>query len=134
MTQEAFIKVLKKKGYSYKIEGDKLVVRNEGDVYLNALTSLLPDVKFRNGGDVYLYALTSLPPGVVFRNEGDVYLNALTSLLPDVKFRNGGDVYLDALIGGSIPYGWFKKWKGNIEGIDSKRLLNFMISKGIFER
>jgi hypothetical protein len=49
-------------------------------------------------------------------------------------FSNEGDVKLDSLIGGSIPYGWFSKWKGNIEGIDSKRLLNSMISKGVFER
>jgi len=28
----------------------------------------------------------------------------------------------------------FEDWEGNIEGIDSKRLLNFMISRKIFER
>jgi hypothetical protein len=36
---------------------------------------------------------------------------------------------LYALIGG-----WFEEWKGNIEGIGSKRLLNFMISRKIFEK
>jgi hypothetical protein len=46
-----------------------------------------------------------------------------------VEFRNEGDVSLDSLTGG-----YFSEWKGNIEGIDSKRLLNFMISKGLFER
>jgi len=46
-----------------------------------------------------------------------------------VEFKNGGGVYLRALIGGTIF-----QWKGNIEGIDSKRLLNKMISKEIFER
>jgi len=66
-------------------------------------------------GVVSLSSLTSLPPGVEFRNGRD--------------FRNRGDVYLGFLIGG-----WFSAWKGNIEGIDSKRLLNFMISKGVFER
>jgi len=30
--------------------------------------------------------------------------------------------------------GWFNEWKGNIEGIDSKRLLNAMIKQGVFER
>jgi hypothetical protein len=67
-------------------------------------------------------------------NSGRVDLSALTSLPPGVVFSNEGDVKLDSLIGGSIPYGWFSKWKGNIEGIDSKRLLNSMISKGVFER
>jgi hypothetical protein len=56
-------------------------------------------------------------------------LRALTSLPPGVKFSNGGDVYLGFLIGR-----WFDEWKGNIEGIDSKRLLNSMINKGVFER
>jgi hypothetical protein len=46
-----------------------------------------------------------------------------------VVFKNKGDVYLRALTGG-----WFDDWKGNIKGIDSKRLLNSMISKGLFER
>jgi hypothetical protein len=41
---------------------------------------------------------------------------------------------LSSLIGGSIPDKWFNKWKGNIEGIDSNRLLNKMINKGVFER
>jgi hypothetical protein len=36
---------------------------------------------------------------------------------------------LYALIGG-----WFEEWKGNIEGIDSKRLMNLMINKGVFQR
>jgi hypothetical protein len=52
-----------------------------------------------------------------------------------VEFNNGGSVYLRSLIGGStLVDGWFNKWESNIEGIDSKRLLNFMISKGLFER
>jgi len=109
MTQKEFIKVLDKKGYSYKIEGDRVVVTHKGDVFLDSLTSLPPGVEFRNGGYVSLHSLTSLPPGVEFRNRGVVGLNSI--------------------IGGE-----FDDWKGNIEGIDSKRLLNLMISKGIFER
>jgi hypothetical protein len=46
-----------------------------------------------------------------------------------VEFKNKRDVHLKALTGD-----WFSKWKGNIEGIDPKRLLNSMISKGLFER
>jgi hypothetical protein len=46
-----------------------------------------------------------------------------------MEFKNRGSVVLNALTGG-----WFSDWKGNIKGIASKRLLNFMISKGIFER
>ena len=147
MTREEFIKKLDEKGYSYKIQGDKIIVNRKGTVSLNALTSLPPGVEFKNGGAVYLDALTSIPPGVEFRNNGDVNLNSLTSLPPGVVFSNRAHVYLRALT--SLPPGveiknrwsvnldvliggWFDEWKGNIEGIDSKRLLNKMIKDGIF--
>ena len=127
MTQEAFIKVLDREGYSYKIEGDKIIVTREGTVNLDTLTSLPLGVEFRNKGSVYLNALTYLPPGVVFKNGLEVYLAALTSIPPDVEFKNGGLVRLDSLVGG-----YFHKCKGNIKGIDSKRLLNVMIKRGMF--
>ena len=107
MTKEEFIKVLKKRNHPYKIKGDKIVVTGEGYVQLSDLTSLPPDVEFRNKDNVWLTSLTSLPPGVVFMNGGDVYLESLTDE-------------------------WFNDWSGNIEGIDSNRLLNFMINKGMF--
>ena len=147
MTQKEFIEVLKEEGYSYEIQGDKIIVTSKGNVYLDSLTSLPsgvefkngvgvdlhalkslpPGVEFKNGGSVDLESLTSITPGVVFRNEGDVYLESLTSISPGMEFKNGGDVYLRALIGGH-----FKDWKGNIEGIEGKRLLNLMIKRGMF--
>ena len=107
MTQKEFIKVLDWKNYSYEIEGDKIIVTYKDRVDLRDLTSL--------------------PPGVVFSNEGSVRLRSLTSISPGVEFKNEGSVRLDALIGG-----WFNDWKGNIEGIEGKRLLNFMIKRGMF--
>jgi hypothetical protein len=107
MTQKEFIKVLKKEKYSYEIEGDKIVVTEDWNVFLSDLTSLPPGVEFNNGDIVYLRGLTSIPP--------------------DVVFRNGGDVNLNSIIGG-----WFYYWKGNIEGIGGKRLLNPMIKRGMF--
>ena len=109
MTREEFIKVLDLRRISYKEEGNKIVVTHEFAVFLGSLTSLPPGVEFRNEGHVYLYSLASLPPGVEFRNEGYVNLDSLTG-------------------------GRFYDWKGNIEGIDSKRLLNKMISLGLFDR
>ena len=44
-------------------------------------------------------------------------------------FGNKRDVYLGYLIGG-----WSDDWAGNIRDIDSNRLLNKMISLGLFER
>ncbi len=152
MTRDEFIQILKRGKYSYEIDGDKLVVTEgdtDGDVNLNARASLPPNVvfknkgfvdlsalitlppgfEFKNGGTVDLATLTSLPPDVQFKNGRSVYLGALTSLPPEVEFKNEGDVDLYALIGG-----YFGDWKGNIKGINSDRLLNFMISKGVFEK
>jgi hypothetical protein len=66
---------------------------------------------------------------VEFKNGGDVELGSLTSIPNDVVFENGGNVFLESLTGD-----WFSKWKGNIEGIGSNRLLNVMIKQGLFER
>ena len=149
MTREEFIKVLDNKKYSYKMKGDNIVVTRSGHVGLESLTSLPPGVEFNNKGIVGLESLTSLPPGVEFNNEGFVDLDSLKSLPPGVVFKNGGGVYLKSLTSlppgvefnnegfvslRSLVGGWFKDWKGNIEGVDSKKLLNVMISKGIFER
>ena len=126
MTREAFIKVLetwashpynkdtldiygKEKDFIYEIEGDKIIVTYKGDVGLGPLKQIPSVVEFKNDGDVNLRSLPSLPPGV--------------------EFKNTGDVHLGYLIGGM-----FSNWEGNIKGIDSKRLLNSMVSKGIFER
>ena len=147
MTQKEFIKQLDKKGYSYKIERGKIIITEDGDVYLGSLTSISPGVEFKNGGVVNLSALTSLPPGVEFRNVGHVDLQSLTSISSGVEFRNGGHVDLSALT--SLPPGvefkngrdvylgylmdrWIDEWQDNIEGINNKGLLNLMISKGLF--
>ncbi len=149
MTQKSFIKILEEKGYSYKTEGDKIVVTHRGRVYLRSLTSLPPGVEFKNGGNVdlssltslppgvqfengwnvYLNSLETLPPGVEFKNNGDVDLSSLKTLPPGVEFKNGRDVFLPSLIGGR-----FGEWYGNIKGIDGNRLLNKMIELGLFDR
>jgi hypothetical protein len=145
MTQEEFTNELDKKGYSYEIEGDQIVVTYGGNVDLRALPSISPDVKFENGGFVHLNSLTSLPPGAEFSNGGDVYFSDLTSLPPGVEFRNKGHVYLNSpSISPDVVFknrgdvylkaleDWFGNWKGNMEGIASKRLLNAMIKRELF--
>jgi hypothetical protein len=126
MTREEFIKVLENKEYSYKVEEDKVVVTHKGGLDLNDLTSLPPNVVFKNVGYVSLISLTSIHPPAEFNNGGDVNLRYVTSVPPGVVFKNGKDVWLR-----SIFFGW---WNGNIEGIDSKRLLNKMISSGLLDK
>jgi hypothetical protein len=97
MTREEFIQILDEKGYSYEIEGDKIIVTHEGHVDLGWLTSLPPGVEFNSGRDVDLKKLVDLPPGVVFNNVMNVTLSSLTSLHPSVKFNNLGNVTLSSL-------------------------------------
>lgn len=149
MTREEFIKVLREKEYSYIEEGDKIVVTHKGHVVLRSLETLPPDVEFRNGGYVSLALLETLPPSVKFKNQGHINLKSLETLPFGMKFENRGYVQLDSLK--SIPSGvkfsdrgniylssligcWLRGWKGAIEGIGSNRLLNKMISIGLFNR
>ena len=134
-------------------QGDSLpsdvVFRNRGDVSLTSVTSISPGVEFNNLGDIWLDSLETLSSGVKFNNGGDVNLGALTSISPDVVFGNRGSVWLDSLP--SIPPGvgfknegnidlsslmgdWFEDWKGNIEGINPPRLLDKMVSFGLFNK
>ena len=162
MTREAFIKVLNNLNYNYdtlygkiKIEGcgyhtiaslnsltsipPGVVFKNSGGVQLNSLTSLPPGTEFRNKGYVDLRSLTSLPPDVLFENKGNVILDSVTSLPPGVEFNNGRGVFLYSLLS-SVPSvmfpgaGIFHNWSGNIKGIGHQRLLNKMISIGLFDR
>jgi hypothetical protein len=127
MTQEEFEQELKKGGHSFERAGDEILVTHQGSVWLDSLESLPPGVQFQNRGDVGLDSLKSLPPDVQFQNQGSVWLRSLKSLPPGVQFQNQGSVYLRSLVGG-----WFEDWKGNIEGVDPKRLLNLMIDKSLF--
>ena len=127
MTRKEFIGILDREDYSYEIEGDKIIVTHNVYVFLASLTSLPPAVEFNNVGDVLLTSLETISHGVVFRNSGDIYLGSLKTLPPGVEFNNGGDVHL-WLFGGSL-----KDWRrGNIKGVDNKRLLNYMIKRGLF--
>jgi hypothetical protein len=109
MTREEFIKVLDEKGYSYAIKGDRVIVTHSGGVYLDSLRTLPQGIEFNNGRGVNLESLRTLPQGI--------------------EFNNGGYVNLMSLIGG-----WLSFWEGNIEGIKYKRLLNKMISLGLFDK
>jgi hypothetical protein len=133
----------------------------EGDIDLSGLKSIPEGVTFRNEGRVDLESLIHLPKEIFFNNKGDVRLNSLTSLSNGINFDNGGNVFLNSLthipkgtifskvkfvnlesIIGKRPkkpsYEWahdfFDSWEGNIEKIGYLRLLNKMISIGLFER
>ena len=128
MTREEFIKILDDEGgYSYVIEGDKIIVTGGG--FFPNLKTIPSGVQFNNNGDLYFNLLKTIPSGVGFNNKGDVYLNSIKTIPTDVRFNNRDRVYMELIIGNGD---YFHNWKGNIEGINSKRLLNGMIKRGIF--
>ena len=130
MTREEFIEILEEIGCSYEIEGDNRMIisgNSRGIVNLASLKTIPPGIEFNNKGGVYSDSLTSLPLDVKFNNGDYVQLDSVTSIPPGVEFRNGGYVQLYSLITVDIY-----EWKGNLGGIDSKRLLNMMIKRGVF--
>jgi hypothetical protein len=136
MTREGFIEILDRVGYSYEIEGDKIIVTDghrvddEHLVSLNILKSLPPNVHFKNPGTVDLTRVETIPPGTVFSNSGNVNLAGVQSIpRNNVEFRNGGYIWLMSLMTLNT-----EEFEGNIPGINNKRLLNLMINKGLFER
>ena len=147
MTKEEFIKELD--GLPYEIEGGKVTVDFHERIYLGALTSIPPGVKFKNRGYINLKSVTSISNDVEFENEGVVLLDSLRSISTNVKFRNKGIVCLDSVTSisagvefnndgtvflNSLIGGMFNTWEGNIEGVRSNSLLNLMIKQGVFER
>jgi hypothetical protein len=131
MTREEFIKVLEGKGYPYfESIGGNIILKGNGDIILNSITSLPSGIIFRNSGKVELDSLTNISPGVEFQNRWFTSLNSIKSIPPGVVFDNNGDVYLNSLVKGT----YLNSWAGNIGGINYKRLINKMISLGLFDR
>jgi len=130
MTREEFIKELEYQGYTYKEEGNKIIITKESRVlYLDSIKDLPSNVVFMNSSTVYLTDLKTLPEGIMFSNIGEVWLNSLQTIPKGIVFSNSRGVYLRSLIGG-----WFNMWEGNIKGIGSNRLLNKMIELELFDR
>ena len=120
ITREEFIKLLDQKGYTCVEEGNKIVIthldrkRFDDNVWFNSLESIPPNVEFRNDGDIMIrYFMDGEPSD--------------SGIPSSVEFNNGSDVWLNKL-------GWFGNWKGNIDDINSKQLLNKMVSDGLFDK
>ena len=156
MTREEFIKILDKEDYSYKIEGDKIVIThgkkgtgNDDHIYLddlvpdiifankgmvkleNDITSLPYGLEFRNGGEIFGLNLKEIEYPLIFQNGGSIQFHRLEKINHGVVFNNKGDVYIKNI--GAIeskprPVGYKKLFKG----ISDKRLLNLMIKQGVF--
>ncbi len=123
MTREEFIDLIEKRNYPYSIEGDTIVFSSRINNIRFDITSIPSNVEFKNAGDVFMLNLISVPSNVKFNNGGSVFLTRVISIDSSSVFLNEGGLFLNRSM---IPR--------NIEGIDNKRLINLMISKGLFER
>jgi len=160
MTQEEFIKVLGEKGYSYEIEGDRIIVtggNSDGYVSLKWLSSIPSGVEFRNKGTVDLESVKEIPADTIFNNyhehQNGVYLQSIKRIPPGLKFNQFSDIYLDSLEG-IDPWVEFSNYSGDVfsnifgnkwftsldiskisneqDSINSIKLLNIMIKREIF--
>ena len=137
MNLEDFKRELRDKGYSYREEGGRLVV--EGNL-ISDLTQIPPGVIFQSDGEIWMNSLKAIPFDVEFRNGGWVYLRSVEKIDPSVRFHNENyGVYLgrfhsfSALIENTFSTGrstWTFEFK--IPGISDRRILNRMISIGLF--
>lgn len=107
MTRDKLIDILKYRGYSYEIVGDKIVIDDAGPILLDTLQSIPDNIDFRNNGYMSLDGIKSIPTNVTFNNRGSVHLR---------------------LFGIHST----KTWEYGIPGINSKALLNGMIKRGLF--
>lgn len=127
MTIEEFTSALSKKGISYEIRDDKVIITNDVyDVYLKDFKTIPPNTEFYNKGDVIWAEVESLPSGLKFNNS-NVSLIDVNIIPTDVEFNNKGNVNLKST---GIKY--IDQWEGNIKGINPKSLLNGMVKSGLF--
>jgi hypothetical protein len=115
MTREDFIEELDKKNYKYLIEGERIVVSGN------------------NSSNFIDLSVINLPSGVEFKDSRHVFLDFLKNIPSNTGFNNLGnkhsDVHMQSLFGG-----WFSEWEGNIQKIGHNRLLNKMVSLGLFDK
>jgi hypothetical protein len=109
--------------YNLKELPPRVYFNNSSYVNLKSLEYIDTEVEFNNGAMVHLDSLKELNPNVKFNNGGYVAVNSLEKISQDFEFNNGGNVYFSNFN--------TKTWDYSIDGINSRRLLNFIIKKGI---
>jgi hypothetical protein len=129
--RKGFIRRLQIKKYNYEISGDKIIIIHKGNVYLDNLTEIPPNVIFSNEGDIMLKDLIHLSPDVEFKNTSSIFIGRSLEIIPrEIQFKNRGSVWIQSI----YKKAWFHEWKGNIEEIRPTMLLNKMIKDGLFDR
>ena len=139
MEKEEFKKILIEKDYPYEESEGKLIVGvGQYNIDLSGLKSIPPCVIFGNIGTVDLNTIESIPSGVMFMNILFVHLNSLRRIDSSVKFL-GSCMAVSPLLKPKVSefertFNAFSLFDFTITGIGDRRLLNKMISIGLFDR
>ena len=114
MEREEFKRMLKEKGYPCEESEGRLIVG-------------------RTWNNIDLSWVKSIPSGVEFKNALGVYLASLRRIDPSVRFFNLSSV-ISPILGGSIEGSIIWSFSFSVPGIENYRVLNNMISMGLFWR
>jgi hypothetical protein len=141
MTREAFIAYLESRNIDFELStSGMIVITHKEEVRLNHEVDEIPsDVEFRNPSQVRGSWVKVVNPNVIFNMQGKygasatVWLPDVEKIYPGVEFHNNGSCILKVLERPKISnVSFFRHWDGNIEGVDSNRLLNAMIKRELF--
>jgi hypothetical protein len=134
MEREEFKRMLKEKGYPCEeSEGRLIVGRTWNNIDLSWVKSIPSGIVFSNNFSVNLDSLEAIPSGVEFKNALGVYLASLRRIDPSVRFFNLSSV-ISPILGGSIEGSIIWSFSFSVPGIENYRVLNKMISMGLFWR
>jgi len=133
MEREEFKRILEEKGYPYEETLTRIMVgKHRNSIDLSELKSIPSNVVFRNMGSLSLDSIEAIPSGVVFMNGLYVYFNSLRRIHPSVRFLNEGErIYTCTKTVGAVTI-W--SFSFGVPGISDYRVLNKMISMGLFWR
>ena len=134
MEREEFKRMLKEKSYPYEeSEGRLIVGKGRDNIDLSWLESIPSGVIFSNNFSVNLRSLVEIPSGVEFKNTLGIYLDSVRRIDPSARFFNRSGI-ISPILGGTIKDLIIWCFSFNVPGIEDYRVLNKMISLGIFDR
>ena len=132
MQREAFIRTLEEKRIPYRLEEGRIMVGRwrSDDIDLSGVKEIPSGVVFNTIGNIILPHVEEIPSGVEFR-ASFIHLDWLRRICPSVRLLENGFVF-SPLFGTGVYD--FDEIKFKVPGMSDYRVLNRMISLGLFWR
>ena len=138
MSIQEFKKILKEKRYSYREDGEKIIIEYYGSIDLYDIQSIPEGIIFENDGVVNLNNISLIPKGTIFSNPGTLYAQSAIEIEEDVEFNNI-DLFIRSVVklskgvkfnnSGSILNKSKMIESLQIDGIKIQRILNCLIEQ-----